>query len=174
MLFLVSLDNLKRAWLWWPTRMRMTCSGSKPPTGFPLTSTNSSPGWRRPETHTCTHKHTQISQSYVCIHFVSPILSHIFSPLRSASPPWITRAMKMPPVSSSLLMVAPWQTRTHAKTHMHTVWLLVYRRIPWYRVEIFAPLVQVISLSCFLLLHLNTLESHFRFIHLTFWTSWSF
>lgn len=30
----------------------MTCSGSRPPTGFPLTSTNMSPGWRSPATRT--------------------------------------------------------------------------------------------------------------------------
>lgn len=37
----------------WPTSIWMTCSGSRPPTGFPFTSTNISPGWRSPETHKC-------------------------------------------------------------------------------------------------------------------------
>lgn len=121
----------------WPrllTTIWMTCSGSIPSTGKPLTSTTLSPAWSSP-THTHTHIRTDArtniqGSTYRHKHSLIHMNTHTHtewlgyaiqsafchslrvspSPLRSASPPWMMRAMKISPLTSFLLMVAPCNT----------------------------------------------------------------
>lgn len=78
----------------------MTCSGSIPPTEKPFTSTILSPVWSRPTTEGPPGYSSERRRGAGSSR--SP-----GSPLRSARPPWITLAMKISPLTSCLLIVAP-------------------------------------------------------------------
>lgn len=86
----------------------MTCSGSIPPTEKPFTSTILSPAWSRPRTEDppgYSSRRRRAGSSW-----------RTGSPLRSARPPWITRAMKISPLTSRLFIVAPWKRRSRSET----------------------------------------------------------
>lgn len=86
----------------WPTSIWMTCSGSRPTTGFPFTSTNRSPGWRSPETHTHTPyiRHFDCTLCY-CIrravfNVVHTVLSHRCGQPVLHESPWRCRSLLSP------------------------------------------------------------------------------